>query len=293
MISSKILTRSSVSSVKSLAFGFNVNCSLSSSANRIVCSSLASVSHVSSRNTCGKSMLDAGKRFKLINSSGKNDFRSVRHGSSSALEKEMQSFLDEEIKAEKANSTQARAIPGFEVMQDGSCLRLKRAYKDEQITIRVDINASTIDDDLPQLSQESEYQPSPLVSKPDFAVEVRKPNGKVLCMTCHFIKNEDFGDGPEQVEQSQEEPQQKDDLFEIEAFTVVDDKHIDNDLELADNVYLGDASLVDGQLYDLLMDYLDERGIGKDFANSLMEYCTAYEHERYVELLEKLRTFIK
>lgn len=179
-----------------------------------------------------------------------------------------------------------KGMPGFTIIKDGSNIRLKRGYKDEQITIKVDVNASTVDDEVPA----SDDQPPPIVSKPDFAVEIRKPNGKALCITCHFIKDVHFDEDPNEENAAKNE---KDDVFAIEAFTVVDDKNIDSDLDIDDNVYLGDASLVDGQLYDLLMDYLDERGIGKEFSNSLIEYCTAYEHERYVELLEKLRNFVK
>lgn len=46
-------------------------------------------------------------------------------------------------------------------------------------------------------------------------------------------------------------------------------------------------------LYDMLMDMLDERGIDDTFINNMVDFATAYEHNQYVEFLEKLRTVVK
>jgi complement component 1 Q subcomponent-binding protein, mitochondrial len=45
------------------------------------------------------------------------------------------------------------------------------------------------------------------------------------------------------------------------------------------------------QLYDILLNLLEERGIGEDFASDLAEFSTSYEHLQYVSLLEKLKDF--
>lgn len=55
---------------------------------------------------------------------------------------------------------------------------------------------------------------------------------------------------------------------------------------------MGDGALIDGQFYDLLMDYLDERGIGTEFAENLVDFATYYEHEQYIGLLDKIKNFI-
>ena len=44
-------------------------------------------------------------------------------------------------------------------------------------------------------------------------------------------------------------------------------------------------------LYDLMMDMLDERGINEEFANQLVEFSTAYEHSRYLAFLKDLKSF--
>lgn len=45
-------------------------------------------------------------------------------------------------------------------------------------------------------------------------------------------------------------------------------------------------------LYDMLMKMLEERGVDADFVDHLIEFCTSYEHSKYVDTLEKLRDFI-
>lgn len=44
-------------------------------------------------------------------------------------------------------------------------------------------------------------------------------------------------------------------------------------------------------LYDLLMDMLDERGINDEFANQLVDFSSSYEHSKYVEFLKNLKSF--
>ncbi len=46
-------------------------------------------------------------------------------------------------------------------------------------------------------------------------------------------------------------------------------------------------------LYDNLLEVLNERGIGEDFANQLSELSTAHEHNLYIGLLEQLQSFAK
>lgn len=46
------------------------------------------------------------------------------------------------------------------------------------------------------------------------------------------------------------------------------------------------------QLYDHLMNYLEERGVSEEFADKLSGVCSDYEHSLYVGLLEKLQAFV-
>ena len=53
------------------------------------------------------------------------------------------------------------------------------------------------------------------------------------------------------------------------------------------------GDILDGYLYDLFMNMLEERGVNKDFAEKLSDYCSGYEHSLYISLLEDLQKFVK
>ena len=53
------------------------------------------------------------------------------------------------------------------------------------------------------------------------------------------------------------------------------------------------GDILDGYLYDLFMNMLEERGVNKDFAEKLSDYCSGYEHSLYISLLEDLQKFDK
>ena len=53
------------------------------------------------------------------------------------------------------------------------------------------------------------------------------------------------------------------------------------------------GDILDGYLYDLFMNMLDERGINREFADKLSDYCSGYEHSLYISLLEDLQKFVK
>ena len=45
-------------------------------------------------------------------------------------------------------------------------------------------------------------------------------------------------------------------------------------------------------LYDMLLNMLEERGITADFINELVDFSTAFEHRKYIGLLEDLKDFV-
>ena len=53
------------------------------------------------------------------------------------------------------------------------------------------------------------------------------------------------------------------------------------------------GDILDGYLYDLFMNMLDERGINKAFVDKMADYATAYEHSLYINFLEDLQKFAK
>lgn len=75
-----------------------------------------------------------------------------------------------------------------------------------------------------------------------------------------------------------------DDVFGIEELTIYKGK-------LGDNNYACAGDVLDGYLYDLLMNLLEEKGITNEFAYKLSDLSTVYEHSSYVQLLESLSKF--
>ena len=107
-------------------------------------------------------------------------------------------------------------------------------------------------------------------SRPAFTVDIDR-GGKVLSFGCSFLPPEEGS--KETVED-----------FQIDEFAI-------HSGEWNENVYTVDCSVLDGQLYDILLNLLEERGLGEAFANELADFSTSYEHLQYINLLEKLKDF--
>ena len=107
-------------------------------------------------------------------------------------------------------------------------------------------------------------------SKPQFEIDVKKGN-KILAFTCSFLQGE-----------AQEG--EYNDVFGIDELTIYEGEH-------SDKVYAVAGDVLDGYLYDLLMNFLEEKGVSNEFAVKLSDFSTAYEHSSYISLLEKLSKF--
>ena len=74
--------------------------------------------------------------------------------------------------------------------------------------------------------------------------------------------------------------------FQIDEFAI-------HEGDWKESVYSVDCTVLDGQLYDILLNLLEERGMGEEFANDLVEFSTSFEHLQYINLLENLQDFSK
>jgi len=209
-------------------------------------------------------------------------------------DKELSQFLKEEIAAEKLiNKTPSHGpgVPGFDVSANGSNITLTKRFGDENIKIRINVNGVIDDIDEPEedfqqnANQPDAPPPIDLKARPDFTVEIKKPSGRSLVFNCRIFGSESLD--PEVDDQA------KGDKFEIEHFSVLNKEDVDETGEWDENVYLGEGSIIDGQMYDLLMNYLDERGVGVEFCDHLVDFATHYEHTQYLGLLENLKSFVE
>jgi len=192
-------------------------------------------------------------------------------------DQELAEFLEEEINLEKEAQvhTAMPRVKGFQTEITGSEVALTRQYDGELITVKFNIN-NTVEDETPPEMEEENPQDKDLKSKPKFQVDLSR-KGQTLTFLCCFVEGEE--PTPEQAEQE--------DAFEIEEFYIHDGSGDESPTQ-----YVASAGIIDGDLYNLFMNMLDDRGISKDFANELIDLSTAHEHKLYIKTLEDIKKFL-
>lgn len=215
---------------------------------------------------------------------------------------DLDTFLQKEIQLEKTAQKHPSKLPNisdFQVENKGPEVTLTRQKGNEKVVVKfnvtnsVNANESEQESDLNPTEQEQQANntSSQLKSRPTFTVDINR-GGQTLSFLCSYLPN-DYPDTREQyrgtdTEQKQDKNQEEDILedFQIDEFTI-------HDGEWNETVYSSDCSVIDGELYDKLLNLLEEHGIGEEFANQLVDLSTAYEHRQYIGLLEKLQQFVK
>lgn len=192
-------------------------------------------------------------------------------------EKELVEFLAEEIVAEK-KAQKLKTIPtsldDFKVSLDGAEVTLEKKLGNETITISFNINHSVESDDEPEINPNADQADvGEMKSKPSFNVDIVRGN-QTLGFSCSF-NNEPGASGSDDS---------YNDIFGIDEITLYEGEH-------SEKAYAVAGEIVDGYLYDLLMNYLEEKGISNEFAEKLIDLSTNYEHTAYVSLLEGLSKF--
>ncbi|XP_014664967.1 PREDICTED: complement component 1 Q subcomponent-binding protein, mitochondrial-like [Priapulus caudatus] len=199
-------------------------------------------------------------------------------------DKDLSEFLTEEIEAEKSTVQQPGLpnVDGFDISTDGSVVTMVKAFNSEKVTLTFNVS-NTVDvgaqEGQFEAKDEKGAEASSMVSKPDFTVEVKKGN-QTLVFQCSIIDD---------MEQSAEGGETQEDGY-ADSFQI--DEVAIHESEYTDSTYTVSADIMDGNLYDLFMNFLDERGVKNDFSDKLVQYATAYEHKLYIGLLEKLKGFV-
>lgn len=182
-------------------------------------------------------------------------------------EQELTDFLVSEIDLEK--ESQKSSLPkmaDWKVSTNGSEITLTKQFNQEEITIKANVCYS-VDAANPDVDN------GQMVCKPDFAIEIKK-GSQILGLNCSYIQDEE----------NMDEGQRLEDDFQINEISIYEG-------EFQKQSYAISGEVIDGNLYDLLMNVLEGRGIDQQFAKNLVEYATAYEHGLYVGLLENMKKF--
>jgi complement component 1 Q subcomponent-binding protein len=186
---------------------------------------------------------------------------------------EIVKFLAEEISTEKQNQKSLPKLEGWEAKLEGAEVTLTKSTAGEKVVVSLNVN-HTVDSAEPD---DGAGEAPEMMSRPNFEVDIVKSNGRTLSFTCTYVHPEEMaqeGDGPE-------------DLFAIEEVTMYDGDKV------SDKNYAVAGDILDGYLYDLFMQMLEERGVTSEFADNLSEWCSAHEHSQYINLLQEIEKFAK
>lgn len=198
------------------------------------------------------------------------------------VDAELSRFLDKEIKLGENTKKYPSKLPvihGFDIVTDHAKVTLTKNLGNETITVNLNINHSVDADENEVISDQKDDDATQMVSRPPFTVEINQGEKEVFALQCSFPSAE-FDEDP-----SAHEEENMTDLFQIDEVTI-------HEGEWSEKMYSLGAETMDGNLYDLLMDMLDERGINDEFINQLMDFSTVYEHKRYLTFLDGIKKFV-
>jgi len=194
-------------------------------------------------------------------------------------DEELVTFLNEEIATEKKSSQPLpKRLDDFEVKFEESILTFTKKFNDESIVITLNVNHTVDAEPVQEGTQAAGAEEGgDMKSKPHFDVDIVK-GSQTLTFSCSYAVDD--------VEQTNEGQEDYNDLFVIDEVSLYDG-------EPKDSSYAVAGEILDGYLYDLFMNMLEERGVTNEFADKLSAYATNYEHSLYVQLLSKLQSFVK
>ncbi|XP_037945035.1 complement component 1 Q subcomponent-binding protein, mitochondrial-like [Teleopsis dalmanni] len=189
-------------------------------------------------------------------------------------ERELVEFLTEEIIAER-KSQKFKNVPtcvdGFNVKLDGAEVELSKVGDKEKIVVNFNVNHTVDSEEEPEINpNDDKPNIGEMRSKPQFEVDIVRGN-TTLSFTCSFL-------------QGTAQEGEYNDVFGIDEMVLYEN-------EWNDKVYAVAGDVLDGYLYDLLMNLLEEKGVTNEFAEKLSDLATAYEHASYIKLLENLSKF--
>ncbi|XP_026327394.1 complement component 1 Q subcomponent-binding protein, mitochondrial isoform X2 [Hyposmocoma kahamanoa] len=190
-------------------------------------------------------------------------------------ERELVEFLTEEIVAER-KAQKVKALPtevdGFIVKGEGAEVELSKQLKDEIVRVTFNVNHTVDSDEFEADAQPDKQEFAEMRSKPQFEVDLVRGD-MTLGFTCSFLQ-----------EPSTTSTDEYNDIFGIDEVTLYKG-------EWNDKVYAVAGDVLDGYLYDLLMNLLEEKGISNEFVQKLSDFSTAYEHAAYIALLDGISKF--
>ncbi|XP_062616083.1 uncharacterized protein LOC134277787 [Saccostrea cucullata] len=197
------------------------------------------------------------------------------HQKSASLESDsnLSKYLESEIKSEMEDGIEEvdNLLDGWSKECEGVKIVLNKKKGKETVRVKFSI-AGALEEYGPE-GEEVEYD-MPLFCKPPFEVEIVKPSGNTMAIRCMI--SEGMGEEPSEDDVS--------DRFEIINVAMTQG-------EVKETTYVCEAENMDVDMYEGLMDVLDERGIDRAFTQDLIEFSTKYEKKAYVGFISSMKKF--
>ncbi|XP_044004530.1 complement component 1 Q subcomponent-binding protein, mitochondrial-like [Aphidius gifuensis] len=226
---------------------------------------------------CSRSMWHMGNR---LNDTTKNSIKLIKSYNlcncgcgrfqHTQVEEKLAKYLNGEIAAEK-EATREKTIPSklgkFDVSLDGAEVTLMKKENDETIKIIFNVNHTINSNENEAVDLEHA-----LLSKPNFDVEITRGR-QTLGFSCLFNVS------PDAI------------VYENNNYIFGIDEVTLHEGERTDTIYAAGGEVIDGVLYDYLMEFLEDKGISNDFADEISKFSTIHEHNAYISLLEGLAKF--
>lgn len=195
-------------------------------------------------------------------------------------DQDMSQHIAKEIENEKksAISKASDYFKDWKITPDGCEISMSRKEGNESITIEFNVNNATdlVDEGSSDFNVEETNEMPQMICRPPFIVEIGKPSGTKIRISCQFVSELEADDGDEQDVR---------DKFEIVQFSVTKG-------DILPSTYVCSGETMDGEMYEKLMDMLDERKIDNEFAKELIDIGTRYEHKEYIKFLSTFKAFV-
>lgn len=222
------------------------------------------------------------------------------------------SFLANEIEMECAawqdreHGKPAPSVPGFDYSLDGSVITLYRQVSDpvkEKITVKFNVSGSVVDpEEETEESISTQSEGTNFCARPEFTVDIER-GGRTLSFLCSFVSPADMSRADEDeyelegtksgrdrsVARGVDCSEESREDFQINEFAIYDSALTEAE---QNKVYAADCSVVDTELYDHLLEFLEERGIDDKFAVEIVRLATLHEHNCYIKLLRNVKDFV-
>ncbi|XP_061181537.1 complement component 1 Q subcomponent-binding protein, mitochondrial-like [Saccostrea echinata] len=191
-------------------------------------------------------------------------------------DQDMSQHIAKEIENEKKGpSSQATEyLKNWKIVRDGCEVSMSRTEGNETITVEFNVNNAT--DLVDEGSGDYSNEMPQMICRPPFIVQIQKQSGMKIRISCQFLNELEADDGDEQDVR---------DKFEIVHFSVCKG-------EIMPSTYVCSGETMDGEMYEKLMDMLDERRIDNEFAKELIDFSTSYEHNEYIKFLTTFKSFV-